>query len=80
MENKLCRDVRLVLGGMSPHAFVSPAAAAALEGRALSSDLIEETAQKAVSETDPLSDERGSTWYRKKAAAVLVRRVLAELA
>jgi carbon-monoxide dehydrogenase medium subunit len=80
MENNLCRDVRLVLGGMAPRPFVSPSAAATLGGRPLSPELIEETAQKAVSETNPLSDARGSAWYRKKVAAVLVRRILGQLA
>jgi len=80
MENNVCRDTRLVLGGMSPRPFVSPSAAATLGGRPLSPELIEETAQKAVSETDPLSDSRGSAWYRKKAAAVLVRNILGQLA
>ena len=80
MENKGCRDTRLVLGGMSPRPFVSPSAAATLGGRPLSPELIEETAQKAVSETNSLSDARASAWYRKKVAAVLLRRILGQLA
>jgi len=80
MEDKVCRDPRLVLGGMAPRPFVSPSAAATLRGKPLSPELIEETAQEAVSETDPLSDARGSAWYRKKVAAVLVRRILGQLA
>jgi CO/xanthine dehydrogenase FAD-binding subunit len=49
-------------------------------GKPLTAELIEETANKVVSETAPLSDSKGSAWYKKKAAAVLVRRVLSHLA
>jgi len=80
MESKVCQDVRLVLGAMAPHPFVSPVAAGMLSGRTLSLELIEETANKVTSETDPLSDGRGSAWYRKKVAAILVRRILGQLA
>ena len=76
----ICQDVRLVLGGMSRHPFVSPLAAEMLTGKALTSELIDETAQGAVSETDPLGDAKGSAWYRKKVAAVMVRRILSQLA
>jgi CO/xanthine dehydrogenase FAD-binding subunit len=80
MESKVCQDVRLVLGAMAPHSFVSPAAASTLSGKPLSLELIEETANRVISETNPVSDARGSAWYRKKAAAVLVRRILGQLA
>lgn len=79
MAGEVCRDVRLVLGAVAPHPFVSPAAAGMLSGKSLSSELIEETANKVVSETDPLSDARGSAWYKKKAATVLVKRILNQL-
>ncbi len=80
MESNACQDVRLVLGAMAPHPFVSPAAAALLSGKPLSLELIEEAANKVISETSPVSDGRGSAWYRGKVAAVLVRRILGQLA
>jgi carbon-monoxide dehydrogenase medium subunit len=80
MAGKVCQEVRLVLGAMAPHPFVSPAAAGMLSGKSLSPELIEKTANRVVSETDPLSDVRGSAWYKKKAATVLVRRILNQLA
>ena len=79
MAGEVCQDVRLVLGAMAPHPLVSPAAAAMLSGKPLSPELVDETANKAVSETSPLSDARGSAWYKKKAAAVLVKRILSQL-
>jgi len=79
MAGKICEDVRLVLGAMAPHPSVSPAAADMLTGKPLSPELIEETAGSVVSETDPLSDIRGSAWYKKRAAAVLVRRLFSQL-
>ena len=80
IEAQVCQDVRLVLGAMAPHPFVSPAATGMLSGKPLSLELIEETANRVVSETKPVSDGRGSAWYRKKVAAVLVRRTLGQLA
>jgi CO/xanthine dehydrogenase FAD-binding subunit len=80
MEGRVCQDVGLVLGAMAPHPFVSPAAAGMLPGRTLSSELIEETAHKVISETSPLSDGKGSAWYRKEVATILVRRILGQLA
>lgn len=79
MAGEICQDVRLVLGAMAPHPLVSPAAADMLTGKPLSPELIEETARSVVSETDPLSDIRGSAWYKKRSAAVLVRRLLNQL-
>ena len=79
MAGEVCQDVRLVLGAMAPHPLVSPAAAAMLSGKPLSPELVDETANKAVSETSPLSDARGSAWYKKKAAAVLVKRIFSQL-
>jgi carbon-monoxide dehydrogenase medium subunit len=78
MAGGLCRDTRLVLGAVAPHPFISRAAASLLPGKPLTEELIEEIAKKAASETDPLSDARGSAWYKKRAATVLVRRVLSQ--
>jgi carbon-monoxide dehydrogenase medium subunit len=78
MAGAVCQSIRLVIGAMAPHPSVSPAAAGLLPGKTLTAELIEETADKAASETEPLSDARGSAWYKKRAAAVLVRRVLSQ--
>ena len=80
MEGAKCANLRLVIGNMAANPFVSRGAAEVLEGQAPDEALIEQTAAKVLSETDPASDARASAWYRQRATAALVRRVLATLA
>lgn len=80
MEGNICKGIRLVLGSMAAHPFVSKTAKDILEGRQWSSDLVEKVAQQILSETDAGTDTRATAWYREKAAQVLVRRVLSQIA
>ena len=80
MEGDICKNIRLVLGAMAAHPFVSKTAIQILEGKQLSPDLIDTVAEEIVTETDPTSDTRASAWYRKKAAQALVRRILSQIA
>lgn len=80
MEGDLCKHIRLVLGSMATHPFVSKTAIRILQGKQLSPDLIDTVAEKIVTETDPITDTRASAWYRKKAAQALVRRILSQIA
>lgn len=80
MEGDICKNIRLVLGSMATHPFVSKTAIQILEGKQLSLDLIDTVAEEIVTETDPTSDTRASAWYRKKAAQALVRRILSQIA
>ena len=80
MEGDICRSIRLVLGGMAANPFVSKTAVQLLEGRPLSPDLVDRVAEEILSETDAGTDARATAWYREKAAQVLVRRVLTQIA
>lgn len=76
MDGNTCKSIRLVLGSMAAHPFLSRTAVEVLEGKALSSDLVEKVAEQILSETDAGTDTRATAWYREKAASVLVRRIL----
>jgi CO/xanthine dehydrogenase FAD-binding subunit len=80
MEGDICRSIRLVLGAMAANPFVSETAVQLLVGRPLSPDLVDRVAEEILSETDAGTDSRANAWYREKAAQVLVRRVLTQIA
>lgn len=79
MDGRKVESLRLVLGAMAPHAFVSRIAAELLEGREPTPEIVEEVSRKIISETQAATDGRATAWYREKAAQVLVRRVLSQL-
>jgi CO/xanthine dehydrogenase FAD-binding subunit len=64
---------------MAANPFASQAAAGLLAGQAPSAELIEKVVQGVLAECEPASDARASAWYREKATAALVRRVLSQL-
>ena len=70
-----CKDLRLVAGAVSetPQEF---AGAAMARGKHLTDSLIEEIAGSFSSDVEPLSDLRGSAWYRKQIIRVMARRAI----
>lgn len=80
MEGEICRNIRLVLGGMAAHPFVSKTAVQLLEDRPLTTELVDRVAEEILKETDAATDARATAWYRERAAQVLVRRVLSQIA
>jgi CO/xanthine dehydrogenase FAD-binding subunit len=79
MEGGKCKNLRLVVGCMKANPFVSKVASEKLIGQEPSGVLIDEIAQGVLDECEPASDARASAWYREKATAALVRRVLSKL-
>ena len=71
-----CQQCRIVLGSVAATPLVSHAAAAVLEGQALSLQRFVQAGERAATDTDPLSDTRGSAEYKRAMAAVFVRRAL----
>jgi len=71
-----CKELRLVAWAVSetPQAFESAGALA--RGRRLTDQLIEEIAETCSSGVEPLSDLRGSAWYRKQIIRVMARRAM----
>jgi carbon-monoxide dehydrogenase medium subunit len=71
-----CTDLRVVLGAVTdtPQEFSSAEGLAT--GQHLSDELIAEVAEAYADAIDPLSDLRGSAWYRKEVTRVLIRRAV----
>ena len=71
-----CKELRLVAGAVAetPQEFESAGAMA--RGRRLTDQLIEEIAEACSSAAEPLSDLRGSAWYRKQIIRVTARRAM----
>src|SRR6516165_9838583 len=73
-------DARLALAGMSDVPVRAAHAEDLLVGERPSAELFDEAASRATDDTDPPADLHGSSDYRKKVAAALVRRGLREAA
>jgi len=72
-----CIKARIVLGAVAPTAMRAPKAESMLADANLSDSLIEEAAQAAAEESNPINDVRASAWYRKKMIAVAAKRAIA---
>jgi carbon-monoxide dehydrogenase medium subunit len=77
--NGTCTELRLVAGAVTetPQHFASAGALA--RGKRLTDELIRDIAEACASEADPLSDLRGSAWYRKQIIRVLARRAMQQI-
>ncbi len=80
MDGEAVRDVRIALGAAGPHPLRSAGAEAAVEGRALTPEVIASAAGAAAEDAQPFSDQVASTWYRRRMVGVMVGRALAQLA
>lgn len=70
-------DLRIALGGVAPVPFRAKKAESLLKGKAaLNRELIEEMAEAAAGESDPITDADGSARYRRKMVKVFVRRAI----
>lgn len=77
-DNLTIKDIRLVMGSVSPRPLVSAEVPGILVGREFSSDLLEKAAEAASGEAKPISDIRASAEYRREMVAVLARRLIQE--
>ncbi len=75
-ETGRCENVRIALGSVAPTPIRAVAAEDALRGQPLTVASIAEAARLAAEATRPIDDIRGTAAYRKRMAAVLVRRLL----
>jgi CO/xanthine dehydrogenase FAD-binding subunit len=78
-NDKVARDVRIVLGGVGKIAVRASESEQMLEGQSLNDALIEKAGALATEGLSPRGDFRGSVEYRKAMAIVLTRRALKEL-
>jgi len=74
-----CKDLRLVAGAVSeiPQEIVGPETTA--RGKHLSDSLIEAIADAYSRGIEPLSDLRGSAWYRQQIIRVMARRAMQQV-
>ena len=75
-EAGVCRELRVTLGAIAEKPQELPEAEGWARGQRLGPDLIRQIAQHYADTVEPLSDMRGSAWYRKQMAAVFVRRAI----
>lgn len=68
----------IVLGAVAPIPLLASESSACLQGKIPSQDIFEKAADMASREGKPISDIRGSAWYRKELVRTLTRRSLFE--
>jgi len=77
-DGETIKDLKLVMGSVSPRPLVSKEIPALLIGKKLSDELLEKAAEAARGEAKPISDIRASAEYRREIVGVLARRLLKE--
>lgn len=77
--DKKCGDARIVLGGAAPIPMRAQTAEGLLVGRQLDQRTLEEAADKAAQEAQPISDVSASADYRREMVKVLTRRALEQV-
>lgn len=76
VEDGKIRQPRIAVSGISDHAHRLGATEAGLEGRAPDAALLEELAQSAAQDADPIGTETANSEYRRDLLRVLMPRVL----
>ncbi|MCF8130494.1 MAG: FAD binding domain-containing protein [Deltaproteobacteria bacterium] len=78
MAEKGCKDVRIFLGAVGPIPMRASKAESLVREKELTEEIIEAAGKAASDESQPITDVRSSTDYRKRMVAVLTRRALTE--
>jgi len=78
VEAGRCSTARIALGAVAPIVKRAREAEAILEGEALTPELIEAAARRAVEESSPIDDVRASADYRRHSVHALTRRLLTQ--
>lgn len=78
LKNKRMEKVTVVLGAVAPTPVLAQETAGFLQGKTPSRNIFEEATALAVEEGKPISDIRGSAWFRKELIRVLTLRSLAQ--
>jgi carbon-monoxide dehydrogenase medium subunit len=75
-KNEVCEDIRIVLGAVAPIPIRARRAEEVLRGKKMEDQLIQQTAQRASEEAQPISDIRSSADYRREMVRVLTRQAI----
>lgn len=76
VENGVCKEARIALGGVAPTPIRVGKAEEVLKGNKLNDELIDLAGSKAADETRPITDMRSTAEYRKELSKVLVSRAI----
>jgi CO/xanthine dehydrogenase FAD-binding subunit len=76
LSNGSCGNARIALGAVGPIPLRATRAKAALQGQALTDQVIEEASRLASEEARPIDDVRSTAEYRREMVRVLTRRGL----
>jgi CO/xanthine dehydrogenase FAD-binding subunit len=76
LSDGVCTRARIALAAVAPVPLRATSAEQALEGRPITTELIEQAAGLAVEAARPISDQRGSAEFRRHLVRVLTRRTL----
>ena len=77
-EGDRCTHARIALGAVAPTVFRAKGAEEVLTGAMLSEELINNAAQKAMEQSNPIDDLRASADYRRHSVHVLTRRLITQ--
>jgi CO/xanthine dehydrogenase FAD-binding subunit len=75
-EGGTCAEARIALGSVAPTPLRARAAESLLRGQRPEGSLLARAAERAAAEASPISDVRGSAWYRRRVTPAIVRRAL----
>jgi CO/xanthine dehydrogenase FAD-binding subunit len=78
-KNGVCKDIRIALGAVAPTPICAPMAEAILQGKPITSALINEAAKNAITQCSPIDDHRASQEYRCDMVYVLTKRALNQI-
>ena len=76
MDGDVCAKARIALASVAPTPVRATAAERALEGQAVTPELIQRAATLAIEAAKPINDQRGSIEFRKHLVRVLTARTL----
>lgn len=76
VDGGACGEARIALGAVAPTPLRAREAETLLRGRQPEGALLAQAAERAAAETSPISDIRGSAWYRRRVTPAVVRRAL----
>jgi len=78
-KRRICKEVKIAMGAVAPIPMRAKKAEEILRGKELDDDLIEDAAQLASKESEPIDDIRSSADYRREMVRVLTRRAIHQL-
>lgn len=76
LENDICTDIRIVLGAVAPTPIRAKSAEAVLKGKKPAEALYAEAADKAVADSRPITDIRGTAEARRENVRLLTARAM----